>query len=78
MSDTPIMANRVPSMISTLCNYAMTEHIYEMPRNPCAGVPLPRQGLSEDCAHAVAFLASDASAYLTGVNLDINGGLAFS
>lgn len=41
-------------------------------------VPLRRQGLSEDCGDAVVYLASDASSYITGTNLDINGGLYFS
>lgn len=40
--------------------------------------PLRREGRPEEVADAVAFLASDAAAFLTGVNLDINGGLAFS
>jgi 3-oxoacyl-[acyl-carrier protein] reductase len=36
-----------------------------------------RQGTSEDVANAVLFLASDASAYLTGESVEINGGLYF-
>jgi 3-oxoacyl-[acyl-carrier protein] reductase len=36
-----------------------------------------RQGTSEDVANAVLFLASDASAYLTGESIEINGGLYF-
>ncbi|MDO6586936.1 glucose 1-dehydrogenase [Salipiger sp. 1_MG-2023] len=43
-----------------------------------AAAPVKRQGTSEDVANAVAFLASSDSAFLTGVNVDINGGVLFS
>ena len=38
--------------------------------------PLGRLGRPEDVAHAVAFLASDRAAYITGVTLRVDGGLA--
>jgi NAD(P)-dependent dehydrogenase (short-subunit alcohol dehydrogenase family) len=37
-------------------------------------IPLGRLGLPEDTAGAVAFLASDDAAYVSGVTLDVNGG----
>ncbi len=40
--------------------------------------PLRREGTAEDVADLVAYLASDESAYLTGTNIDINGGCFFS
>lgn len=40
--------------------------------------PLRREGHPDEVAAAVAFLASDDASFLTGVNMDINGGLAFS
>jgi 3-oxoacyl-[acyl-carrier protein] reductase len=40
--------------------------------------PLRREGTPDDVAAAVAFLASGDAAFLTGANVDINGGLAFS
>jgi 3-oxoacyl-[acyl-carrier protein] reductase len=40
--------------------------------------PLRREGHPDEVAAAVAYLASDDASFLTGVNLDINGGLAFS
>lgn len=40
--------------------------------------PLRREGDADDVADLVAFLASDDSDYLTGTNIDINGGMAFS
>ena len=36
--------------------------------------PLGRNGRAEEVAEAVLFLASDASAFLTGALLDVNGG----
>ena len=40
--------------------------------------PLKREGTPRDVANLVTFLASDESAFITGANLDINGGLLFS
>ena len=36
-----------------------------------------REGSAADVANAIAFLASDATAYITGESLEINGGLYF-
>ncbi|RLK07908.1 SDR family NAD(P)-dependent oxidoreductase [Ruegeria conchae] len=43
-----------------------------------AAAPLKRQGQSQDVANLVVFLACEDSAYLTGTNVDINGGMLFS
>ncbi|MBY0460485.1 MAG: SDR family oxidoreductase, partial [Gemmataceae bacterium] len=40
-----------------------------------AMVPMKRFGEPDDIARAVAFLASDEAAYITGVELNIDGGL---
>lgn len=40
-----------------------------------ANVPLARVGTDLDVAHAVAFLASEQAAYITGHTLDVNGGM---
>ena len=40
--------------------------------------PLRREGLPDEVADAIAYLASDEARFLTGVNLDVNGGLGFS
>lgn len=40
-----------------------------------AGTPLRRLGEPEDIAAAVLYLASDASAYVTGILLAVDGGL---
>ena len=48
-------------------------------RKAVAGnTPLRREGHPDEVASAVVFLASGDSSFLTGVNMDINGGLAFS
>ena len=39
-------------------------------------IPMQRAGLPSEVADAVAFLASDAAAYITGATLDVNGGMA--
>lgn len=39
-----------------------------------ADIPVGRLGKPEDIAHAIAFLASKDSGFITGANLDVNGG----
>ncbi|MBB5721829.1 3-oxoacyl-[acyl-carrier protein] reductase [Loktanella ponticola] len=43
-----------------------------------ASAPVRRQGLPDDIANLVLFLACDDSAFMTGTNIDINGGMLFS
>ncbi len=43
-----------------------------------ANAPLKRQGHVDDAANLVLFLACDDSAFVTGANVDLNGGMLFS
>jgi 3-oxoacyl-[acyl-carrier protein] reductase len=47
----------------------------EMLQQVDAAIPLGRRGSAEDVAYAVAFLASDQAAYITGQVLSVDGGL---
>lgn len=40
-----------------------------------ASIPLSRLGEAKEIAHAVAFLASEGAAYITGETIHVNGGL---
>jgi 3-oxoacyl-[acyl-carrier protein] reductase len=61
-----------PGLIET----AMTAVLDDKQRDAMMSViPLGRAGTDTDVAHAVAFLASDAAAYITGHTLDVNGGM---
>ena len=44
-------------------------------QNALKSIPLARIGTPEDVANAVAFLASDGAAYVTGHVLNVNGGM---
>ena len=42
------------------------------------GTPLRREGTPQEAADVAVFLASDAAGFMTGANVDVNGGTFFS
>jgi 3-oxoacyl-[acyl-carrier protein] reductase len=68
-----ITANVVaPGFIKTAMTDQLPEDVQTKLREQ---IPLGRLGTPEDIAQAVAFLASDAAAYVTGQVLHVNGGM---
>lgn len=65
-----------PGMIATSFHDRFTKD--EVRANVAGSTPLRRQGKAEETADAVAYLASTESSFITGTNIDINGGLFFS
>jgi len=65
-----------PGMIATKFHDDFTKD--EVRINVAKATPLRREGKAEEVADLVAYLASNESSFLTGNNVDINGGLAFS
>ena len=65
-----------PGMIATKFHDDFTKD--EVRTKVAAGTPLRREGSAAEVADLVAYLASDEASFITGNNVDINGGLAFS
>lgn len=65
-----------PGMIATTFHDTFTKD--EVRANVANGTPLRREGQAKEVADLVAYLATDESSFMTGNNIDINGGLAFS
>jgi NAD(P)-dependent dehydrogenase (short-subunit alcohol dehydrogenase family) len=61
-------------------NNVLPGFIDSLPEKPerAARIPMQRYGRSEEVAELVGFLCSDASAYITGQNIRIDGGLTRS
>jgi 3-oxoacyl-[acyl-carrier protein] reductase len=62
-----------PGFVDTEILNAMTPEMLEM---ALKYIPLGRKGQPEEIAYAVAFLASDQAAYITGQVLGVDGGMA--
>ena len=68
-----VTANAVaPGFIKTAMTEQLSEDVQTRMREQ---IPLGRLGTPEDVAEAVAFLASDAAAYVTGQVIHVNGGM---
>lgn len=71
---------RVNAVSPALTRTPATEHLFTDPDSPFdfaqARIPLGRAGEPLDIARAALFLASDEAAYITGVNLPVDGGTA--
>ena len=65
-----------PGMIATAFHDKFTPDAAR--ENVANATALKRQGRAEETADTVAYLASDDASYITGTNIDINGGLAYS
>ncbi len=62
-----------PGFIETEMTEKLSEQVKE---GMLAQIPLKRAGSVKDIAEAVAFLASERAAYITGQTLSVNGGMA--
>lgn len=65
-----------PGMIDTDFHNIFTKD--EVRKHVANASPVKREGVPEDIANLVYFLASDQSAFMTGTNIDINGGMLYS
>ncbi len=65
-----------PGLIATKFHDDFTKD--EIRAKVAASTPLRKEGAAEEVADLVAYLASDEASFITGNNIDINGGLAFS
>lgn len=65
-----------PGLIGTKFHDDFTKD--EVRSKVAAGTPLRREGTAREVADLTAYLASDEASFITGNNIDINGGLAFS
>ena len=61
-----------PGFIETEMTEVLSDKLKEEMRSQ---IPLARMGQPEDVAKAVAFLASESAAYITGQVLQVDGGM---
>ena len=69
--------NVAPGAVKTPINAALLSNQQQLDAL-LANIPLRRLGRPEDVADAVAFLASDEAAYVTGTTLFVDGGLLWN
>jgi len=61
-----------PGYVETAMTLAMRDDVRE---GIISGIPMRRMAKPSEIAAAIAFLASDEAAYVTGANIPVNGGL---
>jgi len=66
---------RVNAVVPSSISVAQGTAVGDSPIPPAAVIPLPRQGRPADIAAAVAFLASENAAYITGARIVVDGGM---
>jgi 3-oxoacyl-[acyl-carrier protein] reductase len=64
-----------PGMINTTFHNTFTKP--EVRANVAASTPLKREGKAEEVADLVLYLTSDASSFINGASMEINGGTYF-
>lgn len=69
-----ILTDRLRSIVANNAERA-GKRVDEMFEAGKAEIPLRRYGAPEDIAHMVVFLASDRAGYVTGVTVQVDGGL---
>jgi len=74
--DTPGALKTISSVLGV--SSASPEQIEAFSQNMLPGIPLKRFGKAADVAKAVLFLASDEAAYITGIDLVVDGGKAIA
>lgn len=65
-----------PGMIATTFHDTFTKSDVRL--NVANGTPLRREGKACEVGNLVAYLVSEKASFVTGTNVDINGGLGFS
>ena len=80
LNEYPLFINglAITKMATAMANYELGLLTEEQKAGILGNVPAGRLGEPKDIAKAVAFLASDDAAYITGTTLHVNGGLYMS
>jgi len=65
-----------PGVISTTFHDTFSKD--EVRKNIANATPLRREGSSQEVADTASYLLSEDASFITGTNVDINGGLLFS
>lgn len=64
----------VPGQVQTAGNEDFARRAPDVAAKTAEAIPMGRGGLPEELAESIAFLLSDAAAYITGVALPVDGG----